>query len=140
VYRAEALAELLAKNARGKKFLLARASRGREVLAETLVAAGAVVEQIVVYLSTDVPAADAEIAAALQAGQIDWITVTSSAIARSVVKMLGNDLRKTKIVSISPVTSGTLRELGFEPAAEAGVYTMAGVVDAILAAETQPPQ
>ncbi len=135
VYRAEALAELLAKNARGKRFLLARASRGREVLAETLKAAGATVEQIVVYLSTDVSAADAEIAAALKAGKVDWTTVTSSAIARSVVKMMGEDLRKTKIVSISPVTSATLRELGFEPDAEAAVYTMAGVVNAILAAE-----
>jgi uroporphyrinogen III methyltransferase / synthase len=140
VYRAEALAELLAKDARGKKFLLARASRGREVLAETLVAAGAVVEQIVVYLSTDVPAADAEIAAALKDGQIDWTTVTSSAIARSLVKMLGEDLRKTKIVSISPITSATLRELGFEPAAEAPVYTMGGVVDAIAAAEARQPK
>ncbi len=40
IYRAEALAELLAPDAQGKRFLLARASRGREVLAETLLAAG----------------------------------------------------------------------------------------------------
>ena len=64
VYRAEALAELLAKNAAGKKFLLARASRGREVLAETLRAAGAIVEQIVVYRSTDVAEANPEVLAA----------------------------------------------------------------------------
>jgi uroporphyrinogen III methyltransferase / synthase len=135
VYRAEALAELLAKDARGKKFLLARASRGREVLGETLRAAGGEVEQIVVYRSTDVAQADVEITAAMKAGQIDWITVTSSAIARSVAKMFGEDLRQTKIVSISPVTSATLRELGFEPAAEATDYTMPGVVEAILKAE-----
>ncbi|HEY2880781.1 MAG TPA: uroporphyrinogen-III synthase [Pirellulales bacterium] len=133
VYRAEALGELLAKDARGKRFLLARASRGREVLAETLVAAGGQVEQIVVYRSTDVPQAEPEISAAMRAGKIDWITVTSSAIARSVARMFGDDLRRTKIVSISPITSATLRELGFEPAAEAKVYTMDGVVEAILA-------
>ena len=40
-YRAEALAELLVPEARGKKFLLARASRGREILGEQLAAAGA---------------------------------------------------------------------------------------------------
>jgi uroporphyrinogen III methyltransferase / synthase len=135
VYRAEALAELLAKDARGKRFLLARASRGREVLAETLQAAGGEVEQIVVYRSTDVNAPDPEIAAALAAGHIDWITVTSSAIAKSLAKMFGAELRRSKIVSISPVTSATLRELGFEPAAEAKVYTMAGVVDAIVKAD-----
>ena len=130
-----ALAELLAKDARGKRFLLARASRGREVLAETLRAAGGEVEQIVVYRSTDVREPDPEITAALAAGRIDWITVTSSAIAKSLAKLFGEALRKSKIVSISPVTSATLRELGFEPAAEAEVYTMAGVVDAIVNAD-----
>ena len=135
VYRAEALAELLAKDARGKRFLLARASRGREVLAETLRAAGGHVEQIVVYSSTDVEQAQPDVAAALKAGHIDWITVTSSAIARSLAKMFGQDLQQAKMASISPVTSTTLGELGFKPAAEATQYTMEGVVDAILAAE-----
>jgi uroporphyrinogen III methyltransferase / synthase len=130
------LAELLAKEARGKRFLLARASRGREVLAETLRAAGGEVEQIVVYHSTDVATPDPEIAAALAAGQIDWVTVTSSAIANSLAKLFGEQLRKSKIVSISPVTSATLREMQIEPAAEAAVFTMAGVVDAILNAST----
>jgi uroporphyrinogen III methyltransferase / synthase len=135
VYRAEALAELLAKDARGKRFLLARASRGREVLAETLRAAGGQVEQIVVYSSTDVEEADPEIAAAMKSGHIDWITVTSSAIARSLAKMFGQDLHQTKIASISPVTTSRLGELGFKAAAEARHYTMRGVVEAILEAE-----
>jgi uroporphyrinogen III methyltransferase/synthase len=69
----------------------------------------------------------------MAAGQIDWTTVTSSAIARSLAKLFGDTLKKTKIVSISPITSATLRELGFEPAAEAKEYTMAGVVEAIRA-------
>ncbi|HVC94961.1 MAG TPA: uroporphyrinogen-III synthase [Pirellulales bacterium] len=82
--RAEALAEALAGGAAGRRFLLARASRGREVLAEQLRAAGGEVEQVVVYRSRDVVAPDPEIAAALAAGRIDWVTVTSSAIARSL--------------------------------------------------------
>ncbi len=40
-FRAEALAEALSHEAPGRRFLLARASRGREVLAEQLAAAGA---------------------------------------------------------------------------------------------------
>ena len=78
----------LVADARGQRFLLARASRGREVLAEELIAAGGIVEQVVVYTSRDVEQADPEIAAALAAGRIDWITVTSSAIARSLVEPL----------------------------------------------------
>jgi uroporphyrinogen III methyltransferase/synthase len=117
------------------RLLLVRASRGREVLAETLVQAGCAVEQVVVYESIDTPSADPEIAAKLQSGRIDWITVTSSAIARSLVRLFGDDLGRAKLASISPITSATLRELGHAPAAEARHYTMEGVVAAICDAE-----
>ena len=116
----------------GRRFLLARASRGREVLAEQLTAAGAAVEQIVVYSSTDVEQPEPDVAAMLRAGRIDWITVTSSAIARSLVGLFGEELRRAKLASISPLTSGVLRELGYQPAAEAAEYTMAGLVTAIV--------
>ena len=119
--------------------MLVRASRGREVLADELTQAGGHVEQVVVYESTDVETADAEIAASLAAGEIHWVTVTSSAIARSLGRLFGEALQHAKLVSISPVTSATLRELGYEPAAEALVFTMAGVVEAIQAAASQPP-
>lgn len=131
-YRAEALAESLAGEARGQRFLLIRASRGREVLAEQLTAAGAHVEQIVAYTNTDVTEADPQITAALAAGQIDWITVTSSTIARSLVRLFGEGLRLAKLVSISPITSDVLRGLDYPPAAEAAQYTISGVIEAIL--------
>jgi len=130
-YRAEALADSLAGAAAGKRFLLIRASRGRELLAERLSAASGLVEQVVVYESRDVSRADAEIGQELAGGRIDWITVTSSAIARSLIRLFGSSLQKSKLVSISPVTSATLRELGHEPAAEAEQYTMMGIVEAI---------
>ena len=130
-FRAESLAGSLAGNARGQRFLLARASRGREVLTEELAAAGGIVEQMVVYQSNDVTAADPHIAELLQSGKIDWVTVTSSAIAKSLVRLFGKSLKHTKLASISPITSGTLREIGFEPVAEAKEYAMAGVVEAI---------
>ena len=134
-YRAEALAEELAgRCGSGKpRFLLARASRGREVLAERLTAAGGQVEQVVVYSSTDVERSEEDVAAAMSAGRIDWVTVTSSAIARSLVALFGEQLRNAKLASISPVTSETLRQLGYEPAAEAREYTTEGLVAAILA-------
>ena len=131
-YRAEALAELLAPETAGKRVLLLRASRGREVLAETLTAAGAEVEQIVVYQSTDTENADPEIAAALAEGRIDWITVTSSAIARSLVKMFGKSLAQAKLAAISPLTAGVLTEAGYAPLVVATDFTAAGLVEAIL--------
>lgn len=131
-FRAESLASALAGGAGGKRFLLARASRGREVLADELAAAGGIVEQVVVYTSRDVPTPDKEIADRLAADKIDWVTVTSSAIAHSLVSLFGESLRKAKLVSISPITTATLTELGHPPAAEAKVYTMQGVAEAIL--------
>lgn len=133
-FRAESLAGGLAAQAAGRRFLLARASRGREVLADELQSAGGEVQQIVVYQSRDATTPDAETAELLHQGRVDWVTVTSSAIARSLAAMFGNDLRRTRLVSISPITSATLRELGHEPAAEARVYDMSGVVAAILEA------
>jgi uroporphyrinogen III methyltransferase/synthase len=131
-YRTEALAAALSGEAAGKAFLLARASRGREVLAEQLEAAGAAIDQIVVYSSTDVGSADPDVAEALSAGRIDWVTVTSSAIARSAVRLFGDALGRARLASISPVTSGVLRQLGYEPAVEAARYTMEGLADAIV--------
>lgn len=136
-FRAESLAGRLAGNARGLRFLLVRASRGREVLADELAAAGGLVEQVVVYESRDVAAADPQVAELMQDGKIDWVTMTSSAIAKSLVKLFGESLKKSKLASISPITSGTLRELGYEPAAEAKEFTMAGVVEAIRVLSTQ---
>lgn len=135
-YRAEALAAALTVEAAGRRFLLARASRGREVLAQTLSRAGGEVDQVVVYLNTDVPYADPRIAEALAAGRIHWVTVTSSSIARALVRLFGEDLRRAKLASISPVTSATLRQLGYEPAAEAASYTIDGLVEAIVCQET----
>ena len=89
-------------------------------------------EQVVVYATYDVETADPQIAAALAAGRVDWVTVTSSAIARAIVGLFGEQLRKARLASISPVTSQTLRKLGHPPAVEATEYTMAGLVAAIV--------
>ena len=132
-YRAEALAGKLAGKAKGQRFLLARASRGREILAEQLSAAGGKVNQIVLYESRDVLAPDPNVAAALAEDQIDWMTVTSSSIARSLVNLFGEQLRKVRLASISPVTSQVLQECGHKPAVEAKDYTTAGLTAAIRA-------
>jgi uroporphyrinogen III methyltransferase/synthase len=129
---AESLAAALVAEAAGRRFLLARTNRGRRVLPEELEKAGARVDEIVVYGSQDVEEPDPSVLAALESGEIDWVTVTSSAIARSVVRLYGDTLRQTRLGSIGPLTSATLRELGYEPAAEASPYSTAGLIEAIV--------
>ncbi len=131
-HRSEALAKALEPQAAaGKRFLLARGSRGREVLAEQLAAHGGHVEPIVVYTSSDITQVDPEIAHLLGEGQIDWITVTSPAIARSLAALFGAQLVRAKLATISPLTSQALAELGCAVAVEAVEYTTSGLVDAI---------
>jgi uroporphyrinogen III methyltransferase/synthase len=137
-YRAEALAQTLSVSVEGRNLLLIRASRGRDVLAEMLTAAGGKVEQVVAYTSQDVVNADAEVLEELANGRIDWVTVTSSAIARSLSRMFGKKLGQAQLVAISPLTADVLRDLGFVPSAVAEVYTTDGLIDAILAAEAPP--
>ena len=134
-YRAEALAEALIPRAIGKRVLLLRASRGREVLAEMLTEAGAEVVQVVVYESRDVELPSAQILTSLREGKIDWITVTSSAIARSLVNMFGEDLKSTRLAAISPLTADVLRGAGFDASAIASEYTTAGLIEAIVDAK-----
>lgn len=140
-YRAESLADaIIDRTLRDHKTnvespstvaLLVRASRGREVLAERLTEAGITVEQVVAYTSCDVTQPDEDIQNALIAGEIDWITVTSSAIARSLVAMLGSNLRQARVAAISPITAKTLSDAGYPPDVVAEEYTVDGLIDAM---------
>jgi len=131
-YTADDLATLLKQSALGQRVLLVRASRGRDVLQQELKASASEVVQVVAYTSVDVEQADPQILARMQAGRIDWVTVTSSAIARALVRLFGPHLAKTKLVSISPITSQTLRQEGFPPTVEARQATMPSVISAVL--------
>jgi uroporphyrinogen III methyltransferase/synthase len=131
-FNAEALARALAGEAAGRRFLLARASRGREVLADALRAAGGEVDEVVVYGSQDVEEANLEVARGLASAEIDWVVATSPATARSLDRLYGDRLSRARLASISPLTSAALRELGYEPAVEAREHTVDGLVAAIV--------
>jgi uroporphyrinogen-III synthase len=89
---------------------------------------------VVVYESRDVSTPNDDVAKALADGRIDLTTVTSSAIARSLVQLFGDNLRKTRLAAISPLTASVLSDLGYPPAVVAETYTTEGLLAAILAA------
>jgi uroporphyrinogen III methyltransferase/synthase len=137
-FRSEELAEELYRRVAGQRVLLARADRGRELLRERL-AEVAEVEQVAVYSQTDAVEIDAETADRVRRGDIDYVTLTSSNIARALVRLLDEAalarLRDgtVRLVSISPVTSGAVRDLGLPVASEATEYTTGGVIAALAA-------
>lgn len=127
----DGLADALISVVDGQRLLIIRADRGSQVLANRLADANMEFEQISVYRSIDVQQADSEVVELMRQGQIDWVTMTSSAIARSAIRLFGPDLANTKTASISPATSAAMKELGVCADAEASQYDLTGLVEAI---------
>ncbi len=135
-YVAESLAQSLAGQTAGKRVLLARAEIARDVIPDALRAAGADVEVVDAYRNALPDAAPGLLKAALQAG-IDAATFTSSS---SVTHLAGAashagiafPLPGVPAISIGPITSATLRELGWKPAAEADPHDVPGLITAVL--------
>ncbi len=67
--------------------------------------------------------------------QADYVTFTSSSTVRFFLEAVGQEAGlspSTRIVSIGPVTSETLREHGLEPSIEADPYDVEGMIAALL--------
>jgi len=68
----------------------------------------------------------------------DCITFTSSSTVRNFVAIAGADaLAGVKVASIGPVTTATARGLGIAADAEARMFTVDGLVDAVLGLYTE---
>lgn len=133
---AESLAEALLPFARGGRFLLVRAAMAREHLPETLRAAGAEVVVAAAY-RTVVPAESV----ALLRGMVErgeWpeaVAFTSASTVRNLLALCeaaGVRLPEgVARVSIGPVTSAALREVGWVPSAEASEACVEAVAEAV---------
>ncbi len=116
----------------GTRVLIPRAAEARDVLPDGLRRRGAQVDVVEAYRTMRPQNLNAKFAA-LAARKPDWITFTSSSTARNLVEAVGPEaLRGIRTASIGPVTSATLREYGLPVTAEASVFTVPGVVAAIL--------
>jgi uroporphyrinogen III methyltransferase/synthase len=142
IHRSEDLAEAMRAVAAGGRVLLARADRGRDVLPRRLGEVAEVVE-VACYTHEDAEAMPPGVSRALAAGEVDWITVTSPAIARRLHALMPDEARprigaRTRLASLSPLTSATIRELGWVVGAEAPTATWASLVAAIQDRQRQP--
>ncbi|KAA1260682.1 Uroporphyrinogen-III C-methyltransferase [Rubripirellula obstinata] len=131
-FSAESLADAIADELAGKQVLVIRASRGADTLPVLLTQSGAIVHQVIAYENSDVEKADPAVIDSMRDGNIDWTTITSSATAESLSRMFGDALTKTKIASLSPITSTAVRKAGLEISAEANPYTIDSLIEQIL--------
>jgi uroporphyrinogen III methyltransferase/synthase len=77
------------------------------------------------------------VAQRIGSGTVDWITLTSSAIATRLHALLPEAARslvgrQIRLASLSPVTSATVNQLGWDVAAEASIATWEGLVQALV--------
>jgi len=129
----------------GRRILLPRAADTPETVRKGLQDAGAEVAEVEAYRTVVAASADEETGTAswrvvrrLGAGEVDFVTFTSSSTVRGFVEAVGRERAaslpaSTRFVSIGPVTSQTARELGLTVAAEAVEHTIPGLVATLLA-------
>ena len=134
-YVAESLVAGLMGQIPGQRILLARAAVARDVIPDALREAGTEVDVVDAYRNVLPEAAPDQLRLALEQG-IDAATFTSSSSATHLAEAARQagtawPLAGVPAVSIGPITSRTLRELGWEPAAEANPHDIAGLVAAI---------
>jgi uroporphyrinogen-III synthase len=134
-YVAESLAKSLADQTRGKKILLARAAVARDIIPDSLRTAGAAVDVVDAYRNVMPESAPALLREALQKG-IAAAAFTSSSTAAHLAEAarlagIAFPFAGVAAISIGPITSATLRELGWEPAAEANPSDVPGLIQAV---------
>lgn len=137
-YQAEGiLDELNAGTMIGKRVLIPRAAKARDVLPETLRQWGARVDVVEAYRTVPTKIDIAAIQEKLQRGKIHVITFTSSSTVLHFAELFGGAplatiLGDVAIASIGPITAKTVEQSGGRVAIMAHQFTIDGLVTAIV--------
>lgn len=138
-YVAESVVRTLRRKVNGKRILLVRAKIARDVIPRELRKAGAHVDVVEAYETVVPPSSRRRLRAALKnpKKRPNVVTFTSSSTVKNFVELLGSSrspklLNGMQMASIGPVTSATLRELGLPVDIAARVFTIPGLVTAIV--------
>jgi uroporphyrinogen-III synthase len=137
-YVAESVVRSLKSKVKGKRVLLVRAKVARDVIPRELRKAGAHVDVVEAYETVVPRSSRTRLQAALSnlRQRPHVVTFTSSSTVRNFADLLGRPKPKNLdgilTSSIGPVTSATLRELGFPVHIAAKEFTIPGLVAAIV--------
>jgi uroporphyrinogen III methyltransferase/synthase len=139
-YVAEGLLEAFSgHHLAGTRVLLPRAAVARDLVPEELARRGARVDVVEAYRTVTPENAAAQAAKVLGGERKpDCIAFTSSSTVQNFVSASGAAmLDGVKVASIGPVTTATARRLGIAVDTEARVYTVDGLVEAVLGLYTE---
>jgi uroporphyrinogen III methyltransferase/synthase len=120
----------------GKRVLIPRAAKARDVLPEALRQRGAQVDIVAAYQTVSPQVDVSALHKLFSEGGIDMITFTSSSTASNFAAMLhgqdlGRLLAKVVIACIGPITRKTVEDLGMRAHVVATEFTIPGLVCAI---------
>jgi len=138
-YRAEAIIESLKEEGlRGKRVLLARAKKARDILPRELGDLGATVDVVPVYQTVQPKVETSEFLSLLEKGRIDAITFTSSSTVSNFFEMFSakrtellRRLENVTIAVIGPITRKRAVELGLPVHVSPAKYTIPALTDAM---------
>ena len=124
---------------RAKSFLLPRSDIARSVLPAGLRELGGRVTEVTAYRTVRGvdETAGPIMFDLIKSGEVAYVTFTSSSTARNFASYFDEGQmreisERTRVASIGPVTSATLRDIGLPPDIEAEEYTVSGLIAAIL--------
>jgi uroporphyrinogen III methyltransferase/synthase len=137
-FRAESVLDALEEEGiRGRRFLLPRAEKAREILPEEIRKRGGYIDVVPAY-RTGKGAGDIDkLKGLFQNRAIDVVTFTSSSTVRNFVELFSeNDvhdlLQGCVIASIGPITAQTASALGIRTDLMPEAYTIQGLTQAIV--------
>ena len=122
-------------NLSGKKILIPRAFRARDILPEGLKNQGASVDVVTAYQTIQSGRKKEELSAYIDAGEVNVITFTSSSTVTNFVEIMGESFilpLNVKIACIGPVTTATAVKAGFRVDIRQEEYTMEGLVQSLV--------
>lgn len=116
-----------ALDVRGKRFLLPRAAKARDILPEGLKKMGAMVDVVKTYRTVNSGRKKEEFMTLLEARAVDVITFTSSSTVEKFVEIMGKDFvvpPQVRVACIGPVTASTAKKAGFQVDIEQKEYNI----------------
>ncbi len=110
--------------------------KGRDVIYKELMKRQAIVDECIAYNTVPETEDPTGARGRMEREGADWLTFASSSAVHNFMAMGIARPENCRIASIGPVTTATLAEYGITPDAEAAKHDIAGLVQAILKAES----
>jgi uroporphyrinogen III methyltransferase/synthase len=129
------LQSFAAMDLKGRKILLPRAAKARDVLPEGLKKMGAIVDVVSAYQTVNSGKKKDELAALISGNKVDVITFTSSSTVTNFVEIMGRDFilpAHIDVACIGPVTEAAAKKAGFKIDIQQEEYTMEGLVHSLI--------